>query len=115
MSLFSPKAHRRRKMSVPPRDPEELVAWMRVEFNDGQYRNVWQHRLELGYEFVQGDMGDLTWFWLNAYPALAALRQIPKIEHVFVSTCAGYADLVYRGLGPEEAKANKEIAQRFFG
>jgi hypothetical protein len=88
---------------------------MRSEFDANRYQNIWRHRLELGYEFVQNDMSDATWFWLNAYPALAALRQTPKIDHVFVSTCAGYADLVHRRLGPEEKKANEEIAHRFFG
>ena len=97
---------------------------MRRAFNAGNYAPVWEHRLRLGYEFGQHDIGDREWFWLNAYPALAALRArvradsaspAPGQHHPFVATCAGYADDVHRGLGEEEARANAEISQRFFG
>ena len=86
---------------------------MRREFEAGRYQAVWEHRLRLGYEFGQEGIGDRDWFWLNAHPALAALRI--GVKHPFVATCAGYADQVHRGLGEEAARANAEISERFFG
>jgi hypothetical protein len=64
-------------------------------------------------------MSSATWFWLNAYSALAALRaEIRWVNpmgqsewHPIVSTCAGYADQVHRELGPNEQAANAEIAE----
>jgi hypothetical protein len=113
-----------RKAAAPPSDPVALAAWMRREFEAGHHQAVWEHRLHLGYEFGQQDLGDRDWFWLNAYPALAALRIGVKADssspfsgqhHPFVATCAGYADQVHRGLGEDAARANAEISERFFG
>lgn len=67
MGLFS-------KRSAPPTDRDELVAWMRERSETGHFGDIWQHRLHLGYEFGQGDTAERTWFWLNAYPALAGLE-----------------------------------------
>lgn len=107
----------------PTTAPTALLAWMKEHFDDGDYETVWDHRMHLGYEFVQGEMADNLWFWLNAYPALAALRAGVKWPnpitgeaewHPLVATSAGYADSVHYSLGPAEQQANGEIAQRFF-
>lgn len=97
---------------------------MRDNVQQERYATVWNHRLALGLDFSQANSSDHTWFWLNAYPALAALRSriawdhaIPGADaqpHPLVATCAGWADQVAPGLGPDEADANTEIAQRFF-
>jgi hypothetical protein len=62
-------------------------------------------------------MSDRDWFWVNAYPALAALRVETDRDarHPLLSTCAGYADQVASSLGEDEPQANAEIAARFFG
>ena len=52
------------------------------------------------------DTSDRTWFWLNAYPALSALRTEGP-GHPLISTCAGYADQVHRQLGPDEARRQR--------
>ncbi len=107
----------------PTTAPSALLAWMKERFDGGDYETLWNHRMHLGYEFVQGEMADNLWFWLNAYPALAALRAGVKWPnpitgetewHPLVATCAGYADSVCYSLGPAEQEANGEIAQRFF-
>lgn len=103
-----------RKKAAPPAEPEALHAWMEAEYGRGSYSQIWEHRLRLGVGFAQGQMTDRTWFWLNAYPALSALRTEGR-GHPLISTCAGWSDQVHRGLGPEEKLANDEIAKLFFG
>jgi hypothetical protein len=51
-----------RKAAAPPSDPVALAAWMRREFEAGHHQAVWEHRLHLGYEFGQQDLGDRDWF-----------------------------------------------------
>lgn len=106
-----------RRRPTPPSDIAELATWMADETAQGNYARVWHHRFELGLGFEQGAASDRDWFWVNAYPALAALRleADPSARHPLVSTCAGYADQVHRSLGDAERAANAEIAQRFFG
>lgn len=107
----------------PPSDPEALATWMQELFTEERYQEIWRHRLSLGVGFSQGAIPDKTWFWLNAYPALAAMRANLRWDdplgseafHPLVATCAGWADQVHPGLGPREKAANAEIAQRFFG
>lgn len=110
------------RRSSPPADPGELAGWMKEQFERRRYKDVWRHREQLGVGLAQGDMPDDVWFWINAYPALAALRANIQWENPFgqpdkpplVSTCAAYADEVHGRLGPDEAAANREIAHRFF-
>lgn len=108
MGLFTKRADK------PPADPAGLEQWMAREYAKGNYAAIWQHRLSLGLGYERADTPDRTWFWLNAYPALSALRTDGK-GHPLVSTCAGYADQVHRQLGPDERAANDEIARMFFG
>lgn len=106
-----------RRQPAPPSDPPALVEWMASEFTQGQYGRVWEHRLRLGLEFSQDGVADRDWFWLNAFPTLSALRAEtnPAGRHPLVSTCAGFADQVYRSLDEPEREANDEIHRRFFG
>jgi hypothetical protein len=114
----------RRKPKPPADDKAAVLAWMKEHFDRGSYRDVWEFREALGYEFVQEQEGSRIWFWVNAYPALAALRAgIKVIDPVtglpdwppLVTTSAGYADEARSGLGAGEDGANAEIAARFFG
>jgi hypothetical protein len=98
-------------------DIEATGAWVADRFAAGDYEAVWHRRLELGLG-LSGDKVDTeTWFWLNAYSALAALRLGAK-DHPLVSTAAGFADQAYRQLSipnDQVREAMAEINERFFG
>lgn len=85
---------------------------MRSEYEAGGWERVWQHRVGLGYEFVQDGMSDFDFFWINAYGAMSGLKAGHR-GHPFIATCAGCADSVHRNLGPDEKAFNAEIEKRF--
>lgn len=102
------------KAASPPVERDELARWMAERYDRAEYAAIWDHRLALGLGFGRAEASDRTWFWLNAYPALSALK-VHGRGHPLIATCAGYADQVHRNLGPEERAANDEISRLFFG
>jgi hypothetical protein len=98
-------------------DVESLQRWMSDQFDAGQYDAVWSRRVALGYSLAQEDAPAETWFWVNALPALAALRTGER-HHPLVATAAGFADQAHRSLkGQSDAvdSVMSEINERFFG
>lgn len=96
---------------------EQIRTWMQQRFDSGDYASVWERRVALGYSLTQDGAPAETWYWVNALPALAALR-LDNRDHPFVATAAGFADQVYWGLSERTAaieSTNTEIQQRFFG
>jgi hypothetical protein len=63
----------------------EIQAWMRNRFDVGDYETIWHRRLALGYALSGDGIETETWFWINAFPALSALRLGEK-DHPFVAT-----------------------------
>lgn len=98
-------------------DIAEIQAWMGDRFAAGDYEATWHRRLALGYGLSGDGVETETWFWVNAFPALSALRLGEK-DHPFVATSAGFADEAYRKLSEQSSpvqKAMSEINDRFFG
>jgi hypothetical protein len=90
---------------------------MQQRFDGGDYAAVWERRVALGYSLSQNEAPAETWYWVNALPALAALR-LGNRDHPFVATAAGYADQVFWSVAERDASmeaTNAEIQQRFFG
>lgn len=96
---------------------EQVRGWMTERFEAGDYAAVWERRIAFGYS-LSGDAATTeTWYWINAFAALAALRRGNR-DHPFVATVAAFADEAYRNMTerPEPVEAaNSEIQQRFFG
>jgi hypothetical protein len=96
---------------------ETIRTWMADRFVAEDYEAVWHRRLELGLGLSGENVEMETWFWVNALPALAALRLGAK-DHPLVATSAGYADQACRHLPDPDDQiqgAMSEINERFFG
>jgi len=96
---------------------EAIRTWMTGRFAADDYEAIWHRRLELGLRLSGENVKTETWFWVNALPALAALRLGAK-DHPLVSTAAGFADDAYRNLSGQDDQAQEamaEINRRFFG
>jgi len=90
---------------------------MSDQFDAGQYDAVWSRRVALGYSLAQNDASVETWFWVNALPALAALRT-GEPHHPLVASAAGFADEAQRNMREQDDAvqgAMAEINKRFFG
>jgi hypothetical protein len=98
-------------------DLDSLRAWMKARFDAGDYDAVWSRRAALGLSLTQQEASPETWFWVNALPALAALREGER-HHPLIATAAGYAEQAHRSIdGPPDPAADStmaEIKKRFF-
>jgi hypothetical protein len=95
---------------------EDIRTSMTRQFDAAQYDDAWRQRVELGYSLIQNGAPSEIWFWVNALPALAALREGER-HHPLVATAAGYADEAQRNLtDPNDSikSAMAEINERFF-
>lgn len=85
---------------------------MRSQLASGQLQGVWGRRLELGTGVSPQGVPQPDWFWLNAAPALAALRMGLK-DHPMVAMCCGLAE---QARNRDDAEQSAAVAQfnRFF-
>jgi len=95
-------------------DYADLLSWMREEWRARERRTIWEQRVALGYQLVQGPATQNQWFWINAFPAMAALR-IGLKEHPLVATFAGMAENILDPDNEGQQKAVDDIRKRFFG
>lgn len=87
---------------------------IRQQFASGQLRAVWERRLQLGNGVSFDGVADEDAFWLNAAPAIAALRLGLK-DHIFVPMCCGLAEQYHDSRNADQSAAVKELKERFFG
>jgi hypothetical protein len=87
---------------------------IRQQFESGQLDALWERRLQLGNGVSYDGVADVDAFWLNAAPAIAALRLGVK-DHVFVPMCCGLAER-YHDIGDaSQSAAVREFQVRYFG
>lgn len=87
---------------------------MRQHFATDQLQSVWARRLELGFGVSSDGVEQLDHFWLNAAPAIAALRLGLK-DHPMVAMCCGVAEQSRKEGDAEQTEALEEINRLFFG
>lgn len=63
-------------------DLGKLRVSMKGRFDDSEYEAVWARRLGLGYSLAQEGASIETWFWVNALPALSALRSVTAMAEI---------------------------------
>jgi len=80
----------------------------------GQLREAWDRRLQLGYGVSREGVPQSDWFWLNADPAIAALKLGFK-DHPAVAMCCGVAEEARDRSDPEQVAAVAEFNRLFFG
>ncbi len=86
---------------------------MRNQLAAGQLQSVWGRRLELGTGVSPQGVPLPDWFWLNAAPAIAALRLGLK-DHPMVAMCCGVAEQARNRDDAEQSAAVAEFNRLFF-
>jgi hypothetical protein len=87
---------------------------IRQQFESGQLPAAWERRLQLGNGVPYDGVADADAFWLNAAPAIAALRLGLK-DHVFVPMCCGLAERYHDSRDADQSAAVREFQGRYFG
>lgn len=99
--------------SMSPQELERMPAWFRSEYNKGMLRAVWERRLALGSISLNEISRDAA-FWINAIPAIAALR-LGLADHPQVASFCGLAEEYQDRSDPEQAAAVAEFNRLYFG
>lgn len=86
---------------------------LRERYRQGNYQFVWDRRVQLGYGVPEEGVASRDYFWLNAAPALAALKLGLK-EHPMVSMCCGVAEQHADRSDPEQNAAVQDFNRLFF-
>ena len=97
--------------------PEQLIdesRKIRQQFSSGHLRTVWDRRAQLGYGIASEGVPQPDRFWLDAIPAIAALRLGLK-EHPMVAMCCGVAEAGQDRDDPEQRAAVEEFKRLYFG
>ena len=86
--------------------PEIIVEARRAreQFDRGDYDSLWARRVELGYGVGDDGVPQADRFWLDAAPAIAALRLGLK-DHPMVAMCCGVAQSGHDRSDPEQVEA----------
>ena len=100
--------------TMSPRDLSRAVAISRQRFAAGDYEQVWQRRVALGYDCPSDQVPQPDRFWLNADAAIAALRLGHK-DHPFTATCCGLAESEVDRSAADQVAAVAEFKRLYFG
>lgn len=87
---------------------------IRQQVASGQLRAAWDRRVQLGYGVPSGEIPQADRFWLNAAPAIAALRLGLK-DHPMVAMCCGVAEGDEDRSDAEQHAAVQEFRRLYFG
>ena len=88
---------------------------LRQGLANGEYRKVWQRRIELGYGVPTEGVPQHDYFWLNAAPALAGLALGDESRaHPFLATCCGLAEQAVDTADAEQVDTARKINDAFF-
>lgn len=87
---------------------------MRQQADSGDLRGAWERRVQLGYGVPSDAVPQADRFWLNAAPAIAALRLGLK-DHPMVAMCCGTALQDEDSSDPEQHAAVQEFRRLFSG
>jgi hypothetical protein len=87
---------------------------MRQQVAAGDLRSAWDRRVQLGYGVSPDGISQPDRFWLDAAPAIAALRLGLK-DHPMVAMCCGMADSNQDRGDPEQRAAVAEFTRLFHG
>jgi hypothetical protein len=87
---------------------------MRQQVASGHLRTAWDRRVQLGYGVPFDGVPQADRFWLNAAPAVAALRLGLK-DHPMVAMCCGVAEGDEDRNDAEQHAAVQEFKRLFFG
>jgi hypothetical protein len=87
---------------------------LRQQVDSGDLRPAWDRRVELGYVVPSDGVPQADRFWLDAAPAIAALRLGLK-DHPMVAMCCGVAESEQDRSDPEQRAAVEEFNKLFFG
>jgi hypothetical protein len=96
--------------------PDQVTAesrQLREHYDRGNYGPVWARRVELGYGVPTEGVAQSDAFWLNAAPALAALKTGMK-EHPMVAMCCGVAESEVDRDDPAQVAAVDEFNHLYF-
>ena len=88
---------------------------MRQQVASGDLRSAWDRRVQLGYGVPSNGIPQADRFWLDAAPALAALRLGELKDHPMVPMCCGMAEQGHDHRDPQQREAVEEINKLFFG
>lgn len=100
--------------SLTPHDVLVEARWMLRQYDDGNLREVWARRLDLGYSLSLDQIENPESFWINACPALAALKLGLK-DHPLVATCCGMAEQNIDWADHDQVAAKDQFNALFFG
>jgi hypothetical protein len=87
---------------------------MRQQLASGDLRAAWDRRVQLGYGVPTDEVPQADRFWLNAAPAVAALRLGLK-DHPMVAMCCGVAEGDHDRNDAEQRATVQEFKRLFFG
>lgn len=87
---------------------------IRQQFTSGNLRAAWDRRVELGFGVPSDGVPQADRFWLDAAPAIAALRLGIKDDPI-VRMCCGTAERNFDRSSPEQCAAVEEFNRLFFG
>jgi hypothetical protein len=82
--------------------------------DSGQLRPAWDRRVQLGYGVPTEGIPQADRFWLDAAPAIAALR-LGLRDHPMVAMCCGMADSNQDPGDPEQRAAAAEFTRLYHG
>jgi hypothetical protein len=88
---------------------------MRQHVAAGDLRSAWDRRVQLGYGVPSDGVSQADRFWLDAAPAIAALRLGGLKDHPMVAMCCGMADSNQDRADPEQRAAVAEFTRLFHG
>lgn len=97
-------------------DPAELRAMVQRfqdQFNAGSYLELWEERSSYGYSLDRDSLHGDDRFWIDALPALAALR-LGEREHPLVAGYAGFAEESQDHHNEKHRAVVREINERYF-
>jgi hypothetical protein len=97
--------------------PEQVVhesRRMREQVASGDLRSAWDRRVQLGWGVSTSGVPQADRFWLDAAPAIAALRLGLKGDPM-IAMCCGVAEREQDYSDPEQRAAVEEFNKLFFG
>jgi hypothetical protein len=87
---------------------------MRQQVAAGELRPAWERRVQLGYGVPSDGVPQADRFWIDAAPAIAALRLGFK-DHPMVPMCCGMAESEHDRNDPEQRAAVEQFNRLYHG
>jgi hypothetical protein len=99
---------------MTPAQVSEEVANLRALVASGRLQEAWDRRVVLGYGVPDDGVSQVDRFWINADPAIAALKLGHK-AHPMVAMCCGVAESDVDRSDPEQVHAVELFTHLYHG